>query len=70
MAGDLITCPSCQGWTPAETGWVCTLCEGEGVIWDEYPDDDYDDVHDGYDAGEWNNVPAPHTTSASRTKED
>lgn len=63
MAGDLITCPSCQGWLPSETGWVCTLCEGEGVIWDEYPDDDYEE---GFDAGEWNNVPAPDSSLPSK----
>lgn len=51
----LIDCPYCQGWTAAETGWTCDYCGGDGVVWDELPDD-YDDIHDGYDAGEWNNA--------------
>lgn len=42
MNGDIKTCPDCQGWTPDETGFVCMTCDGDGVIWDEYPDDDAD----------------------------
>lgn len=33
--GDLITCPSCHGWTPDETGMFCHQCSGQGVIWDD-----------------------------------
>lgn len=36
----LITCPKCDGWSAAETGMTCELCGGDGVIWDEQPDDD------------------------------
>jgi len=54
MTGDLTTCPSCQGWTPDETGWICTLCDGDGVIWEDDPFDD--NIEEGFDAGEWNNA--------------
>lgn len=33
--GDLITCPICDGWSPAETGMMCGMCGGEGVIWSD-----------------------------------
>lgn len=31
--GEMIDCPSCQGWDASETGCVCLLCDGDGVIW-------------------------------------
>lgn len=40
----LITCPICEGWSPAETGMTCELCGGDGVIWDEQPDNDDDEA--------------------------
>lgn len=43
MAGDFIDCPACDGWTPAETGMICNLCDGEGVNWEDWPDDEFDD---------------------------
>ena len=41
--GELVTCDSCQGWLPSETGTYCTMCDGSGQVWNEYPneDDDY-----------------------------
>lgn len=43
MAGELITCPDCQGWSAIETGYVCFLCQDEGVIWNEFEDEDADE---------------------------
>lgn len=60
MAGDYITCPDCNGWPSCETGMLCTTCGDDGQIWNEFPDDDYDE---GFDAGEWNNVPAPQPSA-------
>ena len=39
MSSDLITCPYCDGWSPSETGWTCEICGGDGVIWNDEPDD-------------------------------
>lgn len=50
----LISCPYCAGWTAAETGMMCDFCGGDGVIWDEQPEDG--DFDEGFDAGEWNNT--------------
>lgn len=64
MDGHFITCPDCQGWSPNETGWLCMTCDGDGQLWEEYPDD-YED-YESFDAGEWNNVPeAPDSSSAT-----
>lgn len=65
MPGEFITCPDCQGWLPNETGWLCQTCEGDGQIWK-----DYEDIEEGFDAGEWNNVPAPDSSRATENKGD
>lgn len=55
MPGEFVTCPDCQGWPSCETGMLCLTCGDDGQIWEEYAD-----IEEGFDAGEWNNIPAPN----------
>ena len=63
--GDLITCPSCQGWTPDETGWLCLLCDGEGVIWEDCRDD-----NTGLDDGPFLPGRQPRKRPAAKSEDD
>lgn len=38
-----IDCPECKGWTSAETGMDCAICDGEGSIHNPDWDDDVAD---------------------------
>lgn len=43
--GEMVECPSCEGWDVSETGVFCLACDGEGYVWRPLPDDD--DLEEG-----------------------
>ncbi len=47
-------CPNCHDANSCGDyeGPTCEICKGSGHV-----PDDWDDIEEGFDAGEWNNVP-------------